>query len=412
MGDPRERLIEDLLDRKRREQSADQQYSSAPHDFSQTEDLVKRLLEQHSAPVASRAKSSSGGGLRDAEQSSYTSKNGGNVRSADIATKFDSAQLYLREDNMMNNGAAVSSTAGVLGRNNPGAPPGPATTSEDDLRAGGGGGQRKGGDGAGPPSGETAAGFKFYKQEEIVSSGSSEGRRFDNYDSRIPVAMESAVQGGRPRSVPPASRRGGGVSTRTSRNSAASTGSATRGPSTMGGGAPTAGAGRLPPPLRPSTAQPENRANSYSDQPRSRSVGGRGRGGGSDRPVVVEHSDGRMALEDRAVMWANQYKRGLERRAKQKQQQEDEELKKHTFRPQRSGKDLKQKQGGSLSPGQSTIYQYASEHLQEAPEERFNRLHHEADQRLRIRAKAKTLLDENELQDYTFRPTINERRRR
>jgi hypothetical protein len=56
-----------------------------------------------------------------------------------------------------------------------------------------------------------------------------------------------------------------------------------------------------------------------------------------------------------------------------------------------------------------TIYNFAGEHLEkETATERFDRLHHEADQRARIRAKAKGLLQENAYQKFTFQPQINQ----
>jgi len=111
-----------------------------------------------------------------------------------------------------------------------------------------------------------------------------------------------------------------------------------------------------------------------------------------------------MNLEERATLWANQYKRSLERRSKMKKQKEDDELKECTFQPARSSTAASRNYDKN---GQVYSYVVGDHTEHETQQERFNRLHHEADQRMRIRAKAKGLLQENECQEFSFQPNVN-----
>ncbi|CAD7939132.1 unnamed protein product [Amoebophrya sp. A120] len=111
-----------------------------------------------------------------------------------------------------------------------------------------------------------------------------------------------------------------------------------------------------------------------------------------NQTLVVSRQEAELRLEDRAAMWALQHKRKLEARGKAKQLLEEEKMKECTFRPN--------------TRIQKNSNQISAVEYEESPEEMFERLHHEADQRNRIREKAKSLLEESEVQELTFQPNL------
>ena len=105
------------------------------------------------------------------------------------------------------------------------------------------------------------------------------------------------------------------------------------------------------------------------------------------RPPLASHdSEDRLPLEERAEIWAAQHKRLLDQRTQKKMELEEAEMKECTFKPS----------GSKESAFRETL------------DDRFERLHHEADQRTKIREKAKNLLEQAEVQDLTFKPKIND----
>lgn len=203
-------------------------------------------------------------------------------------------------------------------------------------------------------------------------------------------------------------------------------------------------------------------SNASADSQRLRKVNIGSQPGGDnavERGNVVEEPE--MTLEERATMWALQHKRAMEQRAKLKQEKDEAELKNCTFRPNAQGGD--DGEGGTAgsssrgSPGDHYYHESSSKERtassanggasssggagskatstsnnqnggskasllsigeqetmgaaggdRETLDERFERLHHEADQRTKIRERARGLLQEHELTEYTFRPQINE----
>jgi len=140
----------------------------------------------------------------------------------------------------------------------------------------------------------------------------------------------------------------------------------------------------------------------------SNSAGGRGDpqhpGGGTSSTTT--NSKNSMSLEKRAAMWASQHKRKLAERGKAKQMQDAEEMKECTFRPNTSATAESNLLGGKEKVvGEKT--RLSALEYEETAEQMFERLHHEADQRNRIRAKAKSLLEESEVSELTFQPQIN-----
>lgn len=364
--DPRERLIEELLDRKRREQQQDQEKDRTHprlRDFGETESLVQRLLAEHGGQPKSSPGTGSGGKGRGASataggSSSSYGRNGGGTASSSSkrpqpVSKFESAQLYLKSQENQN------------------------VVDQEEMP-------------------DNISGFKFYKEQQQnrdarqdIEGGTENEERFDKDENlRIPAKMQEAAsrtvagannRNQRPTSVPPG-RNQQNNNLRTNNN--------------------------LQITQRISHQNKSSQQNSRSRSVENQNSRNRISAKNNRQPVMIS-DDKPLPLEERAVLWANQYKRGLERRAKLKQQQEEEEMRNFTFRPQRGPPPpgLSSTAGGATTSSggnnnynvvsgirvgdesphqQSTIYQYAAEHT-ETVDERFDRLHHEADQRERIR---------------------------
>ncbi|CAD7950561.1 unnamed protein product [Amoebophrya sp. A25] len=345
--DPREKLIEDLLAQKRSSKQGYDDVSPGPHvdqdhspaedewgqKWSQTEDLVKKLLAERAARAGDTS----------------------NDQTGDVADNANNReQRWSPEKRGGAAGGRRSKSIDPLGR------PTPSSSSTGPMIRGTspqeGPSSSRGGAGSAPNSPPRADYDQALAQKLLY-----EGASFVDANTPLGVLAQraQAAEGQNPRNPrgPPSGPQG-----------VVRRGQVVRGPS---GGAST----------RPNS-RPPGRGGPQQQTNKSKSSGA---------------SNGGIPLEDRASLWARQHKRKLEQRGKLKQEKETKELANCTFRP-----------NADRPSSKTNDTTRAGLEFEESAEQMFERLHHEADQRSKIREKAKSLLQDTELQELTFQPQLQQ----